>query len=148
MKLHEVKPDKGARKSRIRRGRGDASGYGSFSGRGCKGQNARSGGGTRPGFEGGQTPLHIRLPKLKGFRNINRVEFTPVNLLKIERNFEDGETVSELTLYEKKLIRHTRRPVKILGAGVLTKKVTFENVDFSASAKEKAEKAGCTIKGE
>lgn len=148
MKLHEVKPDKGARKSRIRRGRGDASGYGSFSGKGCKGQNARSGGGTRPGFEGGQTPLHIRLPKLKGFKNINRVEHTPVNLLKIERNFEDGETVSELTLYEKKIIRHTRKPVKILGNGVLTKKVTFENVDFSSSAKEKVEKAGCTIKGE
>jgi large subunit ribosomal protein L15 len=145
MKLHEVKPAKGARKSKIRRGRGDASGYGSFSGRGCKGQNARSGGGVRVGFEGGQTPLLKRLPKLKGFKNVNRVDYTPVNLLKIEKNFEDGETVSEVTLYEKKIIRHTRNPIKILGNGVLTKKVTFENVAFSASAKEKAEKAGCTI---
>ncbi len=145
MKLHEVKPDKGARKSRIRRGRGDASGYGSFSGKGCKGQNSRAGGGVRPGFEGGQTPLHKRLPKMKGFKNINRVEYTPVNLLKIEKSFETGDTVNEVTLYEKNLISHTRKPVKILGNGILTKKVIFENVSFSVSAKEKTEKVGCTI---
>ena len=148
MKLHEVKPDKGARKSRIRRGRGDASGYGSFSGRGCKGQNARSGGGVRVGFEGGQTPLLKRLPKMKGFTNPNRVEFHVVNLLKIEKNFETGETVSDLTLHEKGLVSTTRKPVKILGSGELTKKLTFENVAVSASAKAKIEKSGSTIAGE
>ena len=148
MKLHEVKPDKGARKSRIRRGRGDASGYGSFSGRGMNGQNARSGGGTRVGFEGGQTPLLKRLPKMKGFKNPNRVPYHVVNLLKIERNYEAGETVSELTLYEKNLVTNTRNPIKILGSGDLTKKLTFENVSVSASAKAKIEKSGSTISGE
>lgn len=147
MRLHEVKPSKGARKSRIRRGRGDASGYGSFSGRGCKGQNARSGGGVRVGFEGGQTPLLKRLPKKKGFTNPNRVPFLVVNLLKIERNFEAGETVSDLTLHDKGLVTHTRQPVKILGSGELTKKLVFENVTLSASAKEKIEKSGSTVTG-
>lgn len=147
MKLHEVKPSQ-ARKSKIRRGRGDASGYGSFSGKGCKGQNARSGGGVRIGFEGGQTPLMKRLPKLKGFKNPNRVNYAPVNLIKIEKAFAEGETVNEVTLYEKGLISHTRNPIKILSSGELTKKLTFENVAFSASAKEKVEKSGSTITAE
>lgn len=144
MKIHEVRSSQ-VRKSKIRRGRGDASGYGSFSGRGCKGQNARSGGGVKAGFEGGQTPLWKRMPKLKGFKNRNRVEYSPVNLLTIEKHFNDGDTVNELTLNEKGLIKHTRKPVKILGNGELTKKVIFENVSFSSSAKEKAEKAGATL---
>ncbi len=147
MLLHEVQPNKGARKSRIRRGRGDASGYGSFSGKGCKGQNARSGGGVKLGFEGGQTPLWKRMPKLKGFRNPNRVAFLAVNLLKIENNYENGETVNELTLLEKGVISSTNSPIKILGSGELTKKLTFENVAFSSGAKAKAEKAGATIVG-
>ena len=147
MLLHEVGPNKGARKSRIRRGRGDASGYGSFSGRGCKGQNARSGGGVKLGFEGGQTPLWKRMPKMKGFRNPNRVAFLAVNLLKIENNYENGETVSELTLFEKGIISSTNSPIKILGSGELTKKVTFENVAFSSGAKAKVEKSGSTILG-
>ena len=145
MLLHEVKPSRGARKSKIRRGRGDASGYGSFSGRGCKGQNARSGGGVKLGFEGGQTPLWKRMPKLKGFRNPNRIEFQPVNLLKIENKYNDGETVNELTLFEKGVISSTKKPIKILGSGELTKKLTFENVSYSSKAKEKIEKSGSTL---
>lgn len=147
MKLHEVQPSDGARKPKIRRGRGDGSGYGSFSGRGCKGQNARSGGGVKPGFEGGQTPLWKRMPKLKGFRNPMRVEFTPVNLLKIETLYNEGETVNELTLFEKNIISSTKNPVKILGSGVLSKKLVFENVAFSSGALEKVKKSGSTIKG-
>ncbi len=148
MQLHEVQPNKGARKSRIRRGRGDASGYGSFSGRGCKGQNARSGGGVKAGFEGGQTPLWKRMPKLKGFKNPNRVPFLAVNLLKIEKLYSDGETVNEMTLLEKGIISSTKSPIKILSSGELTKKLTFENVAFSAKSKEKVEKSGSTIIGD
>lgn len=145
MKQHEVQPSLGARKSRIRRGRGDSSGYGSFSGRGCKGQNARSGGGVRLGFEGGQTPLWKRMPKLKGFTNPCRTEYTPVNLLKIEQAYESGETVNELTLFEKGVINSTKNPVKILGNGNLTKKLSFEGVSFSASAKEKLSASGSSV---
>lgn len=147
MQLHEVQPATGARKSRIRRGRGDGSGYGSFSGRGCKGQNARSGGGVKAGFEGGQTPLWKRMPKLKGFKNPTRVAFLPVNLLKIEKVYNDGETVSELTLFEKGVISSTSQPIKILGSGNLTKKLTFENVAFSAGALEKVKASGSTVVG-
>ncbi len=145
MKQHEVQPSTGARKSKIRRGRGDSSGYGSFSGRGCKGQNSRAGGGVRLGFEGGQTPLWKRMPKLKGFKNPCRVEYTPVNLLAIERGYESGETVNEMTLLEKKIIRTSKNPIKILGNGTLSKKLSFEGVFFSASAKEKMEASGSTI---
>lgn len=145
MKQHEVQPSEGARKSRIRRGRGDSSGYGSFSGRGCKGQNSRAGGGVRLGFEGGQTPLWKRMPKLKGFNNPCRVEYAPVNLLKIEKAYENGETVNEMTLLEKGILSSTKNPVKILGNGTFSKKITFEGVAFSSSAKEKAIAAGCTI---
>lgn len=148
MQLHEVGPNKGARKSRTRRGRGDASGYGSFSGRGCKGQNARSGGGVKPGFEGGQTPLWKRMPKMKGFKNPNRVAYLAVNLSKIEKLYSDGETVNEMTLLEKRIISSTKSPIKILSSGELTKKLTFENVAFSAKAKEKIEKSGSTISEE
>jgi len=145
MKQHEVQPSQGARKSKTRRGRGDSSGYGSFSGRGCKGQNSRSGGGVRLGFEGGQTPLWKRMPKLKGFKNPCRVEYTPVNILVIEKTYEAGEIVNEMTLLEKKVIRTTKNPVKILGNGNLTKKLSFEGVSFSSSAKEKIEASGSSI---
>lgn len=145
MTHYEVQPYKGARKSKIRRGRGDSSGYGSFSGRGCKGQNARSGGKVKAGFEGGQTPLWKRLPKKKGFTNINRVEYQAINLVKIDDLYLENETVSELTLYEKNIISSTKKPVKILGSGELTKKLVFENVAFSKSAKEKIIASGSKI---
>nr|AMR07146.1 ribosomal protein L15 [uncultured bacterium] len=145
MKQHEVQSPAGARKSKIRRGRGDSSGYGSFSGRGCKGQNSRAGGGVRLGFEGGQTPLWKRMPKMKGFNNPCRTEYTPVNLLAIEKRYEAGETVNEMTLLEKKIIRTTKNPIKILGNGNLTKKLSFEGVSFSTSAKEKITASGSTL---
>ncbi|MCT4592075.1 MAG: 50S ribosomal protein L15 [Candidatus Gracilibacteria bacterium] len=147
MKLHELKPAEGARKSKIRRGRGNASGKGTFSGRGCKGQNARSGGGVRLGFEGGQTPLLRRIPKLKGFKNPNRVDFVPFNLDAIEANFSDAEMVSIETLADKGMLKKNA-PVKILGNGELTKKVNFDGVYVSASAKSKIEKAGGKIENE
>lgn len=137
MKLHDLKPTPGSHQKKIRRGRGDASGYGSFSGRGVKGQNARTGGGVRIGFEGGQTPILRRTPKLKGFKNPNRVETVIFNLSEIEENYADGEIVSPDTLREKKLMRkNSDLPVKILGNGKLTKKVTFQDVAFSKSVQK------------
>lgn len=142
MKLHDVRPSTGSRKSKIRRGRGDGSTRGNYSGRGMNGQNARSGGGVRLGFEGGQTPILRRIPKLKGFKNINTVEFLAINLKTIDEKYSDGEVVSPETLLEKRIIRNLNKPVKILGEGKLTKKVTFEGVKMSKSA----EKAGSAKK--
>jgi len=139
MKLHELTSTAGSRKKKIRRGRGDASGKGSFSGRGVKGQNSRAGGGVRIGFEGGQTPLLRRTPKLKGFTQPNRVEFLPINLSLIEEKYSDGETVSTETLLEKRIIRNLNQPIKILGDGKLTKKVSFfEGLKMSLSAEKSA----------
>lgn len=138
MKLHELKPSTGSKKTPIRRGRGDGSGHGNFSGRGCKGQNARSGGGVRPGFEGGQTPLIRRMPKLKGFKNPNHIEYTPVNFDAIDLHFEDGDIVSPDTLVEKGVLSTAKNPVKILARGKLTKKVTFEGVRMSGTVQKVA----------
>ncbi len=145
MKLHELRPAKGSKKKRTRRGRGDASGYGSFSGRGCKGQNARTGGGVRIGFEGGQTPFIQKMPKKRGFNNINRKEYAPVNLGKIDMFFSDGDVISYESLVEKKLARRNSLPIKILGNGSLTKKLTFQGLSCSSSVKEKVEKCGGKI---
>jgi large subunit ribosomal protein L15 len=145
MTHYEVQPYKGARKSKIRRGRGDSSGYGSFSGRGCKGQNSRSGGKVKAGFGGGQTPLWKSLPKKKGFTNINRIEYQPINLVKINDLYSENETVSELTLYEKNIISSTKKPIKILGNGELTKSLIFENVMFSKPARDKVIASGSKI---
>lgn len=131
MKLHDLKPAAGSKKKSIRRGRGDSARKGNFSGRGVKGQNARAGGGVRIGFEGGQTPLLRRLPKLKGFKNPNRIVFKPINLHQIEDKFVDGEVVSIDTLLAKKLIAKNDVAVKILARGTLTKKVTFDGVRLS-----------------
>ncbi|MED4989732.1 MULTISPECIES: 50S ribosomal protein L15 [Parageobacillus] len=140
MKLHELQPAPGSRKERTRVGRGIGSGKGKTSGRGQKGQNARSGGGVRLGFEGGQTPLFRRLPK-RGFTNINRKEYTIVNLDKLNR-FEDGTEVTPELLLETGVISKLKSGVKILGKGQIEKKLTVKAHKFSASAKEAIEAAG------
>ncbi|WP_294729927.1 50S ribosomal protein L15 [uncultured Faecalibaculum sp.] len=139
MKLHEMK-SLAPRTARKRVGRGPGSGLGKTSGRGQKGQNARSGGGVRPGFEGGQTPLARRLPK-RGFTNINRKEYAVVNVEDLNR-FEDGTTVTPALLKETGLVRKELNGVKILGNGELTKKLNVTAAKFSKSAVEAIEKAG------
>ena len=137
-----LRAPKGATKKMTRVGRGDSAGRGSTCGRGHKGQNARSGGGVRPGFEGGQMPLYRRIAR-KGFSNYPfKKEFIILNLESLERNYSDGDTVSMETLKEKKLIKKTSPDVKILGKGELTKKLTVEVEKISKSAREKIEKAG------
>ncbi|EHJ52958.1 50S ribosomal protein L15 [Streptococcus macacae] len=132
MKLHELKSAEGSRKIRNRVGRGSSSGNGKTAGRGQKGQKARSGGGTRPGFEGGQTPLFRRLPK-RGFTNINAKEYALVNLDQLNI-FEDGTEVTPDILKEKRIVRNEKSGVKILGNGELTKKLTVKAAKFSKSA--------------
>ncbi|MDQ0228313.1 50S ribosomal protein L15 [Metabacillus niabensis] len=142
MKLHELKPAEGSRKTRNRVGRGTGSGNGKTAGKGHKGQNARSGGGVRPGFEGGQTPLFRRLPK-RGFTNINRKDYAIVNLETLNR-FEEGTEVTPELLLETGIVSNVKSGVKILGNGQLEKKLTVKANKFSASAKEAIENAGGT----
>ncbi|MGG3937721.1 50S ribosomal protein L15 [Anoxybacillus kestanbolensis] len=142
MKLHELQPAPGSRKGRNRVGRGIGSGNGKTSGRGHKGQNARSGGGVRIGFEGGQTPLFRRLPK-RGFTNIHRKEYAIVNLEALNR-FEDGTEVTPELLLETGVVSKLKAGIKVLGNGELTKKLTVKAHKFSASAKEAIEAAGGT----
>ncbi|WP_243388407.1 50S ribosomal protein L15 [Bacillus kexueae] len=142
MKLHELQPAEGSRKKRNRVGRGIGSGNGKTAGRGQKGQNSRSGGGVRPGFEGGQTPLFRRLPK-RGFTNINRKEYAIVNLTKLNR-FEDGTEVTPELLLETGVVSKLNAGIKILGDGKLEKKLTVKANKFSSSAKEAIEAAGGT----
>ncbi len=138
--LSNLSPVKGAVKKKKRVARGPGSGLGKTAGRGEKGQKSRSGGAKPRFFEGGQMPLYRRLPK-RGFKNIWKVRYEIVNLKQIEERFADGEVVSPTTLKEKNLIKG-RGPVKILGDGNLTKKVTFEGVVFSKKAQEKIGKPG------
>lgn len=140
MKLHELKPAEGSRKVRNRVGRGIGSGNGKTAGKGHKGQNARSGGGVRLGFEGGQTPLFRRLPK-RGFTNINRKEFAIVNLDKLA-GFEAGTVVTPELLLETGVISKLNAGVKILGNGKLDVALTVKAHKFSSSAKEAIEAAG------
>ncbi|ATH94066.1 50S ribosomal protein L15 [Bacillus glycinifermentans] len=142
MKLHELKPAEGSRKTRNRVGRGIGSGNGKTAGKGHKGQNARSGGGVRPGFEGGQMPLFQRLPK-RGFTNINRKEFAVINLDKLN-SFAEGTEVTPELLLETGVISKLKSGVKILGDGKLEKKLTVKANKFSASAKQAIEAAGGT----
>lgn len=142
MELKDLKPAEGSRHSRKRVGRGNGSGYGKTAGRGLNGQKSRAGGGKRPGFEGGQTPLAMRLPKLPGFRNINRVEYLPVNVSRLEEKFEAGEVVNGESLKAKGIIKHEDALVKVLGDGELTKAFTVSVDKVSASAKAKIEAAG------
>ncbi|GEK34095.1 50S ribosomal protein L15 [Kurthia sibirica] len=143
MKLHELEPAAGSRKERNRVGRGMATGNGKTSGRGHKGQNSRSGGGVRPGFEGGQNPLFRRLPK-RGFTNINRKEFAIVNLDALNR-FEEGTEVTPALLIETGVVGNEKSGIKILGNGTLDKKLSIKAHKFSASAKEAIENAGGNI---
>ncbi|MFK7909981.1 MAG: 50S ribosomal protein L15 [Akkermansiaceae bacterium] len=145
MNLQNIKPRPGA-KHRIKRlGRGESSGTGKTAGRGHKGQKARSGGGVRPGFEGGQMPLHRRLPK-RGFNNTRfQDKIAVVNVASLEERFEDGATVNLESLKAARLVKGTYDVIKILGNGNLEKKLTVEGCKVSASAKEKIEKAGGSI---
>ena len=142
MKLHELKPAEGSRKERKRLGRGIGSGNGKTAGKGHKGQNARSGGGVRLGFEGGQTPLFRRLPK-RGFTNINRKDYTIVNLETLNR-FEDGTEVTPALLLETGIISKEQAGIKILAKGTIEKKLTVKAHKFSTTAKEAIEAAGGT----
>ena len=141
MLLNSIKPKRGSTHSSRRVGRGNGSGRGTFCSRGCKGQGQRQGGNVRPGFEGGQTPLIRRLPKLRGFANVNRKAFQVINVSDLNR-FESGEEVNPLSLFQKKLIRRKDMPVKLLGDGALEKKLTVKVHKVSDTAKEKVQKAG------
>ncbi|MCR5113476.1 MAG: 50S ribosomal protein L15 [Acholeplasmatales bacterium] len=141
--LNELKPNKGARHSKKRLGRGIGSGTGKTAGRGTKGQNARAGGGVRPGFEGGQLPLFQRLPK-RGFKNHSRVEYAVVNVEKLNV-FEDGATVDVEAIVNAKLIKEVKDGVKILGNGELTKKLVVKANKFSESAKKAIEAKGGSV---
>ncbi|MBD3108615.1 50S ribosomal protein L15 [Bacillus sp. AGMB 02131] len=140
MKLHELKPAEGSRQERKRKGRGIGTGNGKTAGKGHKGQNARSGGGVRLGFEGGQTPLFRRLPK-RGFTNINRKDYTVVNLSTLNV-FEDGTEVTPALLIEAGVVKKERAGIKILANGKLEKKLTVKAHKFSSAAKEAIEAAG------
>ena len=140
MKLHELKPAEGSRSSRKRIGRGICSGTGKTTGKGHKGQNARSGGGVRPGFEGGQNPLFRRLPK-RGFTNINRKDYAIVNLDVLNR-FDEGTEITPALLIESGVVSNERSGIKILGNGSLEKKLNVKAHKFSGSAKEAIEAAG------
>lgn len=140
MKLHDLKPAVGATTAPKRLGRGVGSGLGKTSGKGHKGAKARSGGGKRPGFEGGQMPLTMRLPK-RGFTNNFRTEYVAINVDRLEV-FEDGMVVTPVELIQYGIIKNVQDGVKILGNGEITKKLTVQANKFSASAKEKIEAAG------
>lgn len=140
MKLHELRPAAGSKKAPKRVGRGTGSGLGRNAGKGEKGQNARSGGGVRPGFEGGQMPLYRRLPK-RGFTNIFAKEIVAINVDKLNI-FEDGTEVTPELLIETGVIGKVKDGVKILGNGELTKKLTVKANKFSKSAEEKITAAG------
>ena len=148
MKLHDLRPSKGARKRRKRVGRGISAGQGKTAGRGMKGQNARSGGGVRPGFEGGQTPLWkgIPSPRGTGFRDPWRVEFTPVNVRRLVlAGFRKGDEVTPETLAEAGVIDSARELIVILGRGDIDYPLTVKAHRFSESARAKIEEAGGTV---
>ncbi|MBQ2876318.1 MAG: 50S ribosomal protein L15 [Clostridia bacterium] len=141
MKLHELSPAEGSVKENFRKGRGAGSGNGKTAGKGHKGQNARSGGGVRPGFEGGQLPLYRKLPK-RGFNNYRFAKKYAVINVQALNKFDDGEVVDVAALLTKGLIDTAFDGVKVLGEGEITKKLTVKAAVFSASAKEKIEAVG------
>ena len=143
MKLHTLSPAEGSTKSNFRKGRGPASGNGKTAGKGHKGQNARSGGGVRPGFEGGQIPLYRKLPK-RGFTNHFAVKYCVINL-DVLNKFEDGAVVDLDILKGCGIVKENYANLKVLGNGELSKKITVKATVFSASAKEKIEAAGGQI---
>ena len=140
MKLHDLKPADGARKDKTRIGRGTGSGCGKTSGRGHKGQKSRSGGGVRPGFEGGQMPIYRRLPK-RGFKNIWRKEYAEVNVATLNI-FDDDTTVDAVALVEIGILKNVLDGVRILGDGDLTKKLNVKAQGFTKTAIKKIEAAG------
>ena len=143
MKLHELSPQEGSVKEGFRKGRGAGSGNGKTAGKGHKGQNARSGGGVRPGFEGGQLPLYRKLPK-RGFNNyIFALKYAVVNVQSLNK-FNDGDVVDCEALLNNRIINKCFDGIKVLGEGELTKKLTVKAAVFSASAKEKIEAVGGT----
>ena len=153
MKLHDLRPAPGSHKKKTRVGRGIAAGQGKTAGRGTKGQKARAGGNIPAWFEGGQTPLHIRIPKLRGFRNINDIEYEVVNVGAISAAVEAGRleavkgapiTVNADTLKSAGLVRRDRLPLKVLGSGDVTAKLFVLADAFTKSAREKIEAAGGT----
>lgn len=143
MKLHELKNAEGSVATKTRRGRGIGSGLGKTSGRGHKGQNSRSGGQKAPGFEGGQNPLYRRLPKF-GFKNVNRVTYAYINVDQLNA-FADGTVISMALLIEEGFIKKEHQGLKILGNGVLTKKLVVQANKFSKKAIEAIENAGGTV---
>jgi len=140
MKLHELSPAPGSKKTRTRVGRGLGSGLGKTSGKGHKGQKARSGGGTRPGFEGGQKPLYLRLPK-RGFYNNFALHYVEVNVCRLNL-FENGAVVDPVVLVQAGIVKNVRDGVRILGNGELEKALTVRAHGFSKTAAEKIEAAG------
>ncbi len=144
MRQDELSPTPGAKKNRKRVGRGDGSGHGTYSGRGCKGQKSRSGGRTTRGFEGGQLPLIRRLPRKRGFFNIFRTEYSVVNLDKLNM-FEAGSEVTPERLVAAGLVKSLRRPIKILAVGDIAHPLVVKADRFSAAAKAKIEAAGGTV---
>lgn len=145
MQIHDLFPAPGSRKDRKRVGRGHGSGHGGRSGKGNKGQLSRSGGGKGPGFEGGQNPLAMRLPKLPGFKNRNRVEYAVVNVSRLDGLYEKGAVVDVDSLFDKGVIKSKTVPVKVLGDGEITKALTVKVDKVSAPAKVKIEAAGGTV---
>ena len=137
MKSNNLKPNEGSRRKRTRVGRG-----GTTAGRGDKGQASRSGGTKGPSFEGGQTPWYRRLPHFRGFKNHFRTEYQTVKLSDLDKKFENGATVTPESLQEKRVVRNLNLPIKVLGGGELTKKLTVQLHAATASAKEAIEKAG------
>ena len=144
MKLHELQPAPGAHRERVRAGRGISAGRGKTAGRGTKGQGARSGGGPRPYFEGGQLPLVRRLPHLRGFTNIWRIVYTPVNVERLNV-FTAGSEVSPELMAAVGLLKSANEPVKILGDGELDRPLTVKAHKFSAAARQKILAAGGTV---
>jgi large subunit ribosomal protein L15 len=145
MQQHTIRPPQGAKRPRRRVGRGDSSGYGSYSGKGMKGQKARSGGGVRPNFEGGQLPLSKKLPMIRGFTNTFKTIYTVVNLDRLAA-FGANTEVTPHVLDEAGIVRNLNNPVKILGRGELTTPLVVTAHKFSASARQKIEAAGGSIR--
>lgn len=147
MKLYELSPAPNSNKKAYRKGRGAGSGNGKTSGKGHKGQNARSGGGVRPGFEGGQMPLYRRLPK-RGFTNVFSTKYAVINIRDLEKRFEDNATIDTQAIINSGLVKKVLAGIKLLGSGELSKKFNVTIAAFSKSAKEKIEKAGGRIEVE
>ncbi|MDP2400714.1 MAG: 50S ribosomal protein L15 [Actinomycetota bacterium] len=148
MQIHDLFPAPGSRKDRKRVGRGHGSGHGGRSGKGDNGQLSRSGGGKGPGFEGGQNPLHMRLPKLPGFKNPFRVEYAVVNVARLEEKFAAGDIVDIDALFAAGIIKSRQAAVKVLGDGEITKALTVKVDKVSGSARGKIVAAGGTVEAQ